>query len=118
MSSFYSLDSVYNQVKTTEMFLQVLISILNFLILLLVIKHFVPLGYLVYAFNYSSISGGNISSWKELRQDIHKFLKFVISPRSYVFIYCRSAGCLVILDYLLHQPGIQDIIKGNNFLTI
>jgi len=76
-------------------------------------KYFVPLGYVVYAFNYQTTSpGGHISSWKELRQDIHKFLKFVISPKAYVFLYCRSAGCLVILDYILHQHGIQEVIKG------
>jgi hypothetical protein len=80
----------------------------------LVTKYFVPLGYVVYAFNYQTTSlGGHISSWKELRQDIHKFLRFVISPKAHVFLYCRSAGCLVILDYILHQYNIQDIIKGN-----
>ena len=102
------------------------------LMLILVAKYFVPLGFLVYSFEYRHHSPpilrsngasilhiqqkeqntGHINSWKELRHDIHKFIYYITPPDSKVYLYGRSAGCLVVLDYMLQHPATQSLIHG------
>lgn len=85
-----------------------------------VVNHFVPLGLAVYGFDLrghgrSPGPRGHINSWKEYREDVHRFLEFVRSryPDTALFVYAHSMGGLIGLDAVLHQPvGIRGLIAS------
>ena len=77
-----------------------------------VVRSLVPCGYAVYGFDqrgYGRSRGqrGHIDSWAEYREDLGAFLRWLANqePHRPVFLMGHSMGALVVLDYLVHQPG-------------
>jgi alpha-beta hydrolase superfamily lysophospholipase len=82
------------------------------------VDHFVPLGYIVYAFDLrghgrSSGQRGYLNRWSEFREDLSRFLALIRSQESALpcFLLGHSLGGLLTLEYSLRNPSeIQGVI--------
>jgi alpha-beta hydrolase superfamily lysophospholipase len=77
-----------------------------------VVNSLLPHGYAVCGFDHrghgrSRGQRGHVNSWTEYREDVGAFLRWIASqePHRAIFLMGHSMGALVVLDYLLHQPG-------------
>lgn len=90
-----------------------------------VVQYLVPQGYEVYAFDLrghgrSPGQRGHINQWKEFREDLRAFLRYIQSQRSCcpLIVWGHSLGGTVALDYALHSPDeIQGLILTAPALT-
>lgn len=77
-----------------------------------VVQHLAPKGYAVYGFDHRGHgqSPGNychVTSWDEYRGDVRAFLQLIrtLEPGRPVFLYGHSMGALIVLDFVLREPG-------------
>jgi len=77
-----------------------------------IVDALLPHGYAVYGFDHrghgrSRGQRGHIDSWAEYRGDVGAFLRWIAGqePHAAIFLMGHSMGALVVLDYLLHEPG-------------
>ncbi len=81
-----------------------------------VVTGLVPRGHAVYGFDQrghgrSPGRRGHVDSWREYRQDLHAFVRFIVAQESRrpLFLFAHSMGALVALDYL---PTGQEALAG------
>ena len=90
-----------------------------------VVRHLVPRGYAVYAFDHrghgrSPGQRGHINAWSEFRGDVREFLNLIRREQSQrpTFLLGHSLGGLIAIEYVLREaPELSGLIVSNPLLA-
>jgi alpha-beta hydrolase superfamily lysophospholipase len=90
-----------------------------------VVRHLVPRGYAVYAFDHrghgrSPGRRGHINAWSEFRGDVREFLSLIRREQTErpVFLLGHSLGGLIAIEYVLRErPELNGLVVSNPLLT-
>ena len=90
-----------------------------------VVRHLVPRGYAVYAFDHrghgrSPGKRGHINAWSEFRTDVREFLNLIRREQSQrpTFLLGHSLGGLIAIEYVLREaPELSGLIVSNPLLA-